>query len=85
MQPKIMRTSGNKRSDDNRKTSLKSSQKGHGTFTDPVEVTNFEADEAEPTLKPDEADSILQTGDVPSQASNPGDTPSASGTNKHGH
>ena len=66
-------------------TFLRSSQKGHGTSTDPIEVTNSEVDEAESTSKPDEADSILQTGDFPSQATNPGDTPSASGTSKHSH
>ena len=59
MPPKIMKTSGNKRSDNNRKTFLRSSQKGHGTSTDLVEVMNSEVDKAEPTSKPDEADSTL--------------------------
>ena len=68
-----------------RKTSLRSSWNGRGTFTDPVEVTKFEVDKAEPTSKPEEADSILWIRDIPSQASNHGDTPSASGTSKHGH
>ena len=36
MPPKITKTSGNKRSCDNRKTSLWSSRKGHGTSTDPL-------------------------------------------------
>ena len=74
-----MKTSGNKRSDDNRKTSLQSSQKGSGILTDPLEIGNSEADEAESALKPDEADHTHQTGDVPSQSSDPGDTSSAPG------
>ena len=85
MPPKITKATGNKKSDDRRKTSLRSSQKGCGTPTDPVEVTNSEVDEAETTSKPDEADTILRTKDVPSQASDPGDTPSALGISHQGH
>ena len=79
MPPKITKTSGNKRSGDNRKTSLQSSWKGHGTVTDPLEIGNSEADEADSASKPDEADAIHQTRDIPSQSSNPRDTPLASG------
>ena len=48
-------------------------------------VTNSEVDKAETTSKADKADTTLQTRDVPSQASKPGDTPSASGISQHGH
>ena len=58
---------------------MQCSQKGHGTLTDPLEIGNSEADEAESALKPDEADPTHQTKDVPSQSSNPRDTSSASG------
>ena len=71
MPPKTMKTGGNKKSDEKRKTSLRSSQKGHGTPADPVDVTNSQVDEAETTLKPEKADSMLQTGDNPSQAFEP--------------
>ena len=85
MAPKITKTTGNKTSNDRRKTSLRSSQKGFGTSADPVEVMNSEVDKAETPLKPDEADTILQTGDIPSQAFNLGDSPLASGISQHGH
>ena len=59
MPPKILKATGNKKSYDNRKTSLRSSQKSHETPTDPEEVMNSEVDEAESTSKPGRADSIL--------------------------
>ena len=78
MPSKTTKTSGNKWSDDNRKTSLWSSWKGWGTLTNPLEIGNSEADETESALRLDEADLAHQTKNTPSQSFNPRDTSSAS-------
>ena len=67
MPPKTTRTGGNKKSCENRKTT-RSSQKGCGTPTDPMFVTNSEVKETETILKPDKTDTMLQTEDESSQA-----------------
>ena len=53
MPPKTTRTGGN------RKTTLRCSQKGCGTSTDPVDITTSEAEETETISKPDKADATL--------------------------
>ena len=68
MPPKTTRTGDNKKSSENRKTTLRSSQKGCGTSTDPVEVTNSEVEETKTISKPDKTDTMLQTEDESSQA-----------------
>ena len=71
MPPKTTRTGGNKKSGENRKTMLRSSQKGCGTSTDPVDVMNSEVEETETISKPDKTDTMLQTEDRSSQAIKP--------------
>ena len=71
MPPKTTRTGGNKKSGENRKTTLRSSQKDCGTSTDPVDVTNSEVEEIENILKPDKTDTMFHTEDESSQAIEP--------------
>ena len=71
MPPKTTRTGGNKKSSENRKTMLRSSQKGCGTSTDPMDVMNSEVEETKAMSKPDKTDTMLQTKDESSQAIKP--------------
>ena len=50
---KATRTGGNKKSGGKKKTSSRSSQKGHGTSADPVDISNTKADKAETPSKPE--------------------------------
>ena len=50
---------------------LRSSQKGCGTSTDPVDITNSEVEETETMSKPDKIDTTFQTEDKSSQAIEP--------------
>ena len=59
MPPKTTRTGGNKKSGENRKTMLRSSRKGYGISTDPVDIVNSEVEETETILKPDKTDTML--------------------------
>ena len=68
MPPKTTITGGNKKSGENRKTTLRCSQKDCGTSTDPVDVTNSEVEETETISKPDKTDTTFWTKDKPSQA-----------------
>ena len=67
MPPKTTRTGGNKKSGKNRKTTLRSSQKGCGTSTGPVD----QVEETKTISKPDKTDTMLQTKDKSSQAIEP--------------
>ena len=71
MPPKTTRTGGNKKSGENRKTTLRSSRKGCGTSTDPMDVTNSQVEEIETISKPDKTNTTLQTEDKSSQAIKP--------------
>ena len=53
------------------KTTLRSSRKGCGTSTHPVDVTNFEVEETKTISKPDKTDAMLRTEDESSQAIEP--------------
>ena len=88
MPPKMTRTGGNKKSGENRKTTLRSSQKGYGTSTDPVDVNSSKVEETETILKPDKTDTMLQTEDESSQAIKPEKvqlTPVEADTSNQGH
>ena len=88
MPPKMTRTGGNKKSGENRKTMLRSSQKGCGTSTDPVDITNSEVEETETISNPDKMDTMLQTEDESSQAIKPEkvqSTPVKADTSNQGH
>ena len=88
MPPKTTRTGGNKKSSENRKTMLRSSRKGSGTSTDPVDVMNSEVEETETISKPDKTDTMLQTEDESSQAIGPEkvqSTPLKADTSNQGH
>ena len=88
MPPKTTRTGGNKKSSENRKTTLRSSQKDCETSTDPVDVMISEVEETETILKPDKTDTTLQTKDESSQAIKPEkvqSTPVEADTSNQGH
>ena len=71
MPPKTTRTGGNKKSGENRKTTLRHPQKGCGTSTDPVDAMTFKVEETETILKPAKVDAMLQMEGEPSQAIEP--------------
>ena len=71
MSPKTTRTGGNKKSGENRKTTLRHPQKGCGTSTDPVDATTSEVEETETISKPAKADAMLQMEGESSQAIKP--------------
>ena len=70
MSPKTTRTGGNKKSSENRKTTLRGSQKGCGSSIDPMDIMNSEVEETETILKPDKTDTMPQMEDESSQALN---------------
>ena len=71
MPPKTTKTGGNKKSGENRKTTLRHHQKGCGTSTDPLDATTSEVEETEAISKPAKADVTLQMEDESSQAIEP--------------
>ena len=86
MPPKTTRTGGNKKSGENRKTTLRSSQKSCGTSTDPVDIMNSEVEET--ISKPDKTDTTLCTKDESSQTIEPEKvqlTPVKADTSNQGH
>ena len=67
---------------------MRSSQKGCGTSTDPVDVTNSEVEETETISKPDKTDTMLQTEDKSSKSIKPEkvqSTPVKADTSNQGH
>ena len=86
MPPKATRTGGNKKSSENRKTTLRHSQKNCGTSTDPVDVTTSEVTQT--ILKPDKTDALPWTEVESSQAIKPEkvqSTPVKADTSNQGH
>ena len=67
---------------------LRSSRKGCGTSTDPVDITNSKVEETETISKPVKTDTTLQTEDELSQAIEPEkvqSTPVEADTSNQGH
>ena len=88
MPPETIRTGGNKKSSENRKTTLRSSRKGCRTSTDPVDIMNSEVEETETILKPDKTGTMFRTKDESSQAIEPEkvqSTPVKADTSNQGH
>ena len=66
--PPKNKTSGNKKSGDDKKLVWQSSWRDQGTHTNPMEIDNSEADETETASKPDKEDAAHQTQDNPSKS-----------------